>query len=176
MLSSAIVAAPVILAPLTVRVPETTVDAFAIVAVPVAAPRLSVVAAPPIFSVVTVAFSRLKVVAVEVRSPPLTAMSPASCTLPLVTLIAQFVLPPVGAATRKPVAVVVPEAATKLWICIPIASVVVAAPGVIVGLIHNPTSAVCTPLENSTNVGVSNIPSTRSPPALGVRVCSKDRP
>jgi len=40
-----------------------------------------VVAAAPIFSVVTVAFRRLNVVAVDVISPPLTAKSPVSVRL-----------------------------------------------------------------------------------------------
>ena len=48
------------------------------VAVPVVAPIVKVVAAPRTLPVVTVAFSRLKVVAVEVRSPPLIAMSPVN--------------------------------------------------------------------------------------------------
>jgi hypothetical protein len=47
-----------------------------IVVVPVDAPIERVVAAPARFRVVTVVLRRLKVVAVEVRSPPLIARSP----------------------------------------------------------------------------------------------------
>ena len=53
------------------------------VKVPAATPMLIADAAAPRFSVVTVAFSRLNVVAVVVRSPPLTAKSAATVTLPV---------------------------------------------------------------------------------------------
>ena len=55
---------------------------MAIVAVPVAAPRLRVVAAPPIFKVVAVALKRLPVVDVVVTEPPLTAMFDARVSAP----------------------------------------------------------------------------------------------
>lgn len=49
----------------------STVRALLILVVPVAAQSSKVVAAPPILSVVAVALTRLKVVAVVVRSPQL---------------------------------------------------------------------------------------------------------
>lgn len=55
---------------------------LAVVVVPEVAPRLIVVAAPPIFSVVAVVFIKLKVVAVVVISPPFTARSPANSPAP----------------------------------------------------------------------------------------------
>src|SRR5579884_1888200 len=57
--------------------------AFLIEAVPVAAPIVKVVAAPPTLSVVAVALNRLPVVAVVVIEPPLTARLPAVVTLPV---------------------------------------------------------------------------------------------
>ena len=53
------------------------------VVVPVPAPTAMVVAAPPMFRVVTPELSKLKVPAVEVRSPPLTATSAAAVTFPV---------------------------------------------------------------------------------------------
>ena len=55
----------------------STINALLIEVVPVAAPISNVVAAPPTLRVVTVEFKRLNVVALDVRSPPLTAISPA---------------------------------------------------------------------------------------------------
>jgi hypothetical protein len=77
------VAVVVISAPLTARSPVTTVLALLIVAVPVAAPILTVVPAPAKFTVVAVALTKLNVVAVVVMSPPLTAKSPVSVTSPV---------------------------------------------------------------------------------------------
>lgn len=54
-----------------------------IVVVPVVAPIEIAVAAPPIFKVVTVELRRLKVVAVEVRSPPFKAKSPVKVVSPV---------------------------------------------------------------------------------------------
>jgi len=53
-----------------------------IVAVPVDAPRLSVVAAPPILRVVAVVLKRVPVVEVVVNEPPLSAIVPAVVRLP----------------------------------------------------------------------------------------------
>ena len=57
--------------------------ALRIVAVPVVAPRVRLVAAPPIFNVVAVVLNRLAVPAVVVSDPPLKAPLPAEVTLPV---------------------------------------------------------------------------------------------
>ena len=59
------------------------VPAFLIVAVPPVPPITIVFAAPSTFALVTVALSKLNVVAVEVMSPPFTAMSPPAVTSPI---------------------------------------------------------------------------------------------
>lgn len=53
------------------------------VVVPAPSPMAMVVASPPMFRVVVVVFKRLKVVAVEVRSPPFMAKSFVAVTLPV---------------------------------------------------------------------------------------------
>src|SRR3990172_6929828 len=60
-----------------------------IVAIIDAAPNASVVTAAPMLSVVTVAFRLLKVVAVLVRSPPLTARAAVMVTLPVLAMLAR---------------------------------------------------------------------------------------
>ena len=57
--------------------------ALLIVAVPVAAPKARVVAAPPMFKVVAPVLNRLPVVLVVVTEPPLTATLAAAVTLPV---------------------------------------------------------------------------------------------
>ena len=64
------------------------------VVVPVAAPILTLVAAPPMFSVVVVTFNKLNVDCVDVRSPPLTTTSPVVVILP-VTVTFPITVPPV---------------------------------------------------------------------------------
>lgn len=65
-----------------VKVPVAD-KALLIVVVPVKAPKLRLVAAPPIFRVVTVELSRLKLVAELVKSAPLTARSPVKVVSPV---------------------------------------------------------------------------------------------
>ena len=65
--------------------------ALLIVAVPVAAPKLSVVAAPPMLREVAIVFSKLKDVWVVVRSPPLIAVSPEVVMFPVAPAIDQLV-------------------------------------------------------------------------------------
>ena len=68
------------------------------VAVPVVAPRLSVVAAPPILSVVAFALNRFPVEVVVVSEPPLAARLPLDVILPVanrVPLVEIFPLEPV---------------------------------------------------------------------------------
>ena len=57
--------------------------ALLILAVPLVAPRLSVVAAPPTLRVVAVVLNKLAVVWVVVSEPPLTATLAAAVTLPV---------------------------------------------------------------------------------------------
>ena len=70
-----VIAFPKVTSPLAVNAPVMAVVALFRVTVPVAAPILKVVAAPPMFSVVAVALIRLKVVAAVTMSPPSTAKS-----------------------------------------------------------------------------------------------------
>jgi hypothetical protein len=60
-----------------------TAKLFAIVVVPVPAPMLTAVAAPPMLRVVTPELSKLKVPTEDVRSPPLIAISPPAVTFPV---------------------------------------------------------------------------------------------
>ena len=55
--------------------------------VPLDAPRLSVVAAPPILRLVAVVLNKVAVVDVVVRSPPFKAMSPENVALLLQVFI-----------------------------------------------------------------------------------------
>ena len=57
--------------------------ALLIVAVPVVAPKVRVVAAPPIFKVVAPVLKRVALVFVVVRSPPLIAISEPAVTSPV---------------------------------------------------------------------------------------------
>ena len=66
-------------------------------------------------------------------------------TLPLVTTIAALFVAPVGAATRRPKAFVVPEEAANVATLIAIASVVLAAPAVIAPSTSKKVSSVCVP-------------------------------
>ena len=66
--------------------------------VPVAAPSSSVVAAPPMFSVVAVVFARLNVVVETVRSPPSIFTSPSTSKSLLIFVV------PVAAPISKVVA------------------------------------------------------------------------
>ena len=89
-------ASPSTVEPLAVSVPVSvvapvTAKALLIVVVPVPAPIATVVAAPPIFNVVTPALRRLNVVCVEVISPPLTAISPLRVRLPDLSRLATVV-------------------------------------------------------------------------------------
>jgi hypothetical protein len=81
--------------PVTVDVPRTE-RLFLTVVVPVVAPRVRVVAALPIFSVVAVALKRFAVVAVVVTFPPLTAMSPAVVTFPVRVKIPSIISVPLA--------------------------------------------------------------------------------
>ncbi len=96
-----VIASPMVLLPfklvlpVTVKVPEMAVAALLMVAVPVEAPKETVVAAPPIFKVVAVALTKLKVVAVVVISPPLTARSPVSVVFPVTARVEERVVAPV---------------------------------------------------------------------------------
>lgn len=68
--------------PLAVVAP-VTVRAFLIVVVPEVAPKVTVVAAPPMLRVVALALKRFPVAAVVVTEPPLTATLPEVVTLPV---------------------------------------------------------------------------------------------
>ena len=59
------------------------VAAFLIVVDPPVPPITTVLEAPRTLALVTVALSKLNVVAVEVMSPPFTAMSPLAVTSPI---------------------------------------------------------------------------------------------
>lgn len=63
-----------------------------------------IAAAPPILRVVTVLFSRLNVVAVDVISPPFTAKSPVSVVLPVTPKVDEKVAAPVKAKVLENVA------------------------------------------------------------------------
>jgi len=78
------------------------VKSLAMVVVPVVAPMLSVVAAPPMFKVVAVALTRLKVVAVVVRSPPLTAKSPEITVLALLMVVVPVLAPMLSVVAAPP--------------------------------------------------------------------------
>ena len=64
-----------------------------VVAAPAPVPRLNVVTAPPILRVVAVAFNKLNVVALVVKSPPLTARSPVTTVLALLIVVVPVAAP-----------------------------------------------------------------------------------
>ena len=70
------------------------------VAVPEFAPNERVVAPPPMFNVVAVELTKLKVVCVVVTSPPFTAKSPPSTMLPLVVKPPAVVMSPLLATVN----------------------------------------------------------------------------
>ena len=76
-----VVAAVVISPPSTFKSPSKSNTSLATVIVPPAAPMLIVDAAPAKFNVVAVALTKLNVVWSVVKSPPLTATSPAVISL-----------------------------------------------------------------------------------------------
>ena len=128
-----VVAFTVVVVPFTVRLPVTTVLAFLIVQVPVVEPIVTAVPAAAKFTVVGDA-SRLKVDAVVVKSPPLTARSPVRVVSPATLSCAPIPTPPV--TTKAPLLVaeesvafvndVIPVVPKVLLICV--APVIVAAP------------------------------------------------
>ena len=72
-----------VLAPVTVRVPLILVPAFLIVAVPAVPPKTMILAEPKTFALVTVVFSKLKVVALLVIVPPLAMTLPTNVASPV---------------------------------------------------------------------------------------------
>jgi len=77
-----VVAFPSVVLPSVEKLPSTS-SVFLIVVVPVEAAIVRAVASPAKLTVAAVAFIRLKVVAVVVKSPPLTAKSPVIVKFPV---------------------------------------------------------------------------------------------
>src|SRR5882672_9946508 len=93
--------------------------ALLIVAVPVAAPRESVVAAPPTFNVVAPVLKRFTVVEVVVSEPPFTAILPAVVMLPVAPAIEKLVAVTSFAPSESALTIVASERSSALVIAPP---------------------------------------------------------
>jgi len=95
--------------PLTCRSPDNTVFALRIVVLPVVAPIVNVVAAPPKFNVVVVSLARFNDAVVPTMSPPEINKSPV-ITVPALRIVVLPVVAPISnevAAPPKPSVVAV---------------------------------------------------------------------
>ena len=90
------------------------------VAVPVAAPKLRAVAAPPTFTVVALVLKRLPVPAVVESVPQLTATAPEVVILPFEPVIEKLVAVTLVAPNESEVSMVDEDRSRAVWTCPPV--------------------------------------------------------